>query len=33
LKHIFHKLGVSRQQDMVRQLLEVAFIGGGITRT
>lgn len=30
LKHIFRKLGVSRQQDLVRQLAEVAFIGGGL---
>lgn len=27
LKHIFRKLGVNRQQDLVRQLLEVGFIG------
>jgi len=32
LKHIFRKLGVSRQQDMVRQLVEIALIGGGARR-
>jgi DNA-binding CsgD family transcriptional regulator len=30
LKHVFRKLGVSRQQDLVRQLVEVGFIGGGM---
>lgn len=28
LKHIFRKLGVSRQQDLMRHFSEVAFIGG-----
>jgi DNA-binding CsgD family transcriptional regulator/PAS domain-containing protein len=28
LKHIFRKLGVSRQQDLVRHLVEIGVVGG-----